>query len=54
MRKFKGYVRTDKVGSTHPFEFEVDDEITEEDLEEAALDKMLSCIEWNYEEDFSK
>lgn len=51
MRKFKGYVRTNKVGSSYHFEFEVDDEATEQDIEKEARESMFENIEWNYEED---
>lgn len=36
MRKFTGYIATNKVGSQCEFEFEMDDDATEEEIEEVA------------------
>lgn len=50
-RKFTGSVSTNKVGSEDQFEFEVDDDATEEQIEEAGREAMFERIEWFYEED---
>ena len=50
MKKYKGYVKTDRAGSTTEFEFEVEDDATEEQIQEIALECMWDCIEMNYEE----
>lgn len=50
MRKFTGYVQTNKVGSKTPFEFEVEDDCTDAQIEEIANETMVQHIEWNYEE----
>lgn len=48
-RIVKGRVETNKVGSMSEFEFEVDDDCTDEEIEELARDAMFEHIEWNYE-----
>lgn len=50
MKKYRGRVSTNRVGSTVTFEFEVDDKATEEQINEIALECMWECIEMNYEE----
>lgn len=50
-RKFTGSVSTNKVGSEDQFEFEVDDDATEEQIEEAGREAMWERIEWFYTED---
>ena len=59
IRKYKGYVRTNKVGSECEFEFEIDDEELPEDpqereqeINEIALDALWGSgkIDWSYEE----
>jgi hypothetical protein len=50
MRKFKGVVRTNKVGSGCEFEFETEDEATPEQIEEDARDAAFQHIEWHYDE----
>lgn len=50
MRKFKGYVRTNKVGSNCTFEFEVEDDETDEEIEETAWECALEHIGFGYEE----
>lgn len=49
-RKFKGTVATDKIGSECDFEFEVDDDATEADIEHEAREAAFDLIQWNYEE----
>lgn len=48
-RIVKGYVETNKVGSMSEFEFEIDGDYTDEEIEELARDAMFEHIEWNYE-----
>lgn len=50
MKKYKGRVSTDRVGSEVTFEFEVQDSATEEQINEIALECMWECIEMTYEE----
>jgi len=50
MRKFKGSVSTNNIGSTCEFEFEVDDNATQEEIEEEARQSAFDCVEWNYTE----
>ncbi len=50
MRKFVGSIETNKVGSRCEFEFEVEDDATEEEIEEEAKDAAFACIEWGYTE----
>lgn len=50
MRKFKGVIRTDKVGSDCEFGFETEDGATPEQIEEDAREIAFQHIEWNYEE----
>lgn len=50
MRHFKGYIKTDKVGSRCEFEFEVEDDASEEEIDEVARDVAFDRIEWFYEE----
>lgn len=49
MRTFKGYVSVGLVGCTRSYEFEVDDEATDEEIEEANQDMMWSYIETWFE-----
>ncbi len=50
MRHYKGYVKTNRVGSTVEFEFDMPNNATEKEIEEIALECMWDCIEMNYEE----
>ena len=50
MKKYTGYIETNKVGSTCNFEFEVEDDATEEAIEEIAKETAFNLIEWSYEE----
>lgn len=50
MKKYKGRVSTDRVGSAVTFEFEVNDNATEEQINEIALECMWECISMDYEE----
>ncbi len=50
MRRFKVYAETSKVGS-EVFDFvEVDDDATDDDIEEECRDCAMNLIEWVYEE----
>jgi hypothetical protein len=49
MKSFTGCVSTNKVGSECEFEFEVEDDATEEEIEAAAREAMFDHIEWNFE-----
>lgn len=49
-RKFKGYIQTDKVGSTCEFEFEVADDATEEQIEEVAREHAFDRVNWSFDE----
>lgn len=49
MKLYKGYVATNKVGSDCDFEFEADDDATEDEIGELAREAMFEQIEWNFE-----
>lgn len=49
MKRFVGSVSTDKVGSDCGFEFEVEDDATQEEIEAAGLEAMHERIEWFYQ-----
>lgn len=49
-RKFTGSISTNKVGSECSFEFEADDDATEDQIEELAREAAFDWIDWNYEE----
>lgn len=51
MRKFTGEIATNKVGSSCKFSFEVDDDVTEEQIEEYAKEIAFEYIDWNFSED---
>lgn len=50
MREFEGSVRTNIVGLECEFFFEVEDNATKEEIEEAAKEAVFNWIEWDYEE----
>jgi hypothetical protein len=50
MREFKGFIKTDKVGSLCEFKFEVENDASDTDIEEIAKECAFELIEWNYEE----
>ena len=50
MRNFKGTIATDKVGSACDFEFEAEDNATEDEIETLARDAAFERIEWGFEE----
>ena len=51
MRKFKGLIRTNKVGSDCHFEFEVDDVATDEEIDDIAKECAFEFIDWYYKEE---
>ena len=48
MKKVKGFIETDKVGSRCGFEFEVEDDATGAEIEEYAREAAFELIEWSY------
>ena len=50
MKKYRGYIRTDKVGSECAYEFEVEDNASEDEIEECAREAAFDLVEWNYEQ----
>lgn len=49
MKKVKWQLETGFVTATHEGEFEVDDDATEEEIEEMAKQEVFNCINWSYE-----
>ncbi len=49
MRNFKGYIKTNKLGSLVEFEFEVDDEDSDEEIERVFLETRNDWFESWYE-----
>lgn len=47
--KIKVYVSTNIVGSEREEEFEIDDGLSEEKIEEIAREAMFEMIEWGFE-----
>lgn len=50
MRTLKGIVRTDNQGSDCEFEFEVEDDATEQEIREELREWALEHVDWWYEE----
>lgn len=50
MRKIKGVIMTDVVGSEVEFELEVEDDATEEEIDKLAWEEAANWIEWYWEE----
>jgi uncharacterized FlaG/YvyC family protein len=50
MKKIKVYVATRFVRSQDSLIIEVEDDATEEEINQAALEAMFEMIEWGYEE----
>ena len=50
MRYYEGSIMTNIIGSECDFEFEVEDDATEEEIEEAARDAAFNFIDWSYHE----
>jgi len=51
MKKFTGVICTNKVGSDCHFEFEVEDDATEEEIDEMAKEVAFESIDWYYEQE---
>lgn len=51
MRKVTGCVCTNKNGSDCHFEFHVDDDATEKEIEELARESMFDLIDWHFDVD---
>jgi hypothetical protein len=49
VKKFKGSVRLGLVGCVREFEFEVEDDVTDEEIEQIAREVAFEYIDWNYE-----
>lgn len=49
MKRVTVRVSTNRVGSECKDSFEVEDDATEEEIEEMAKDAMFSMIEWNWD-----
>jgi hypothetical protein len=49
MKWFTGYVSIGLVGCKREFAFEIEEDATEQEIEEAAKEAMFENIEWNYE-----
>jgi len=50
MRQFKGTIKTDVQGSEVEFEFEVQDNATQEQIEEEAKQAAFEYVQWHFEE----
>ncbi|BFO07186.1 hypothetical protein KNHN1_55640 (plasmid) [Pseudomonas guariconensis] len=50
MRTFKGSIKTDVQGSDVEFEFEVEDNATQTEIEYEAKQAAFEHVEWNFEE----
>lgn len=48
MKKVKVHVRTDKIGSECWDEFEIEDDVSDSEMEFQARECMFNMIEWNY------
>lgn len=54
MKRLHGYVSTGLVGSEQTFSFDVDEDASDDAIEEAAREAMFECIEWSYYADEEK
>lgn len=50
MKKYKGVIRTNRVGSDCHFEFEVDDDTSQEEIDEIATEMAFEKIDFYYEQ----
>lgn len=50
MRKIRVYLNTDLAGCTIEDEFEVDDNASNDEIEEMAKESMFDHIDWGWEE----
>lgn len=48
MKTIRVYVSTNKVGSQCETSFQVEDNLSDEEIEEFAKEAMFDLIEWNY------
>jgi hypothetical protein len=48
-KRYVGYVSTGLIGSKNTFEFDVEEDASEQDIEEAARDAMFELIEWGFD-----
>lgn len=48
MKVINGYVSVGLVGCRKEFKFEVEDDTSDDDIEELARDEMFNCIEWGW------
>lgn len=46
--KIKVYVSTNKIGSECSTTFDIEDDASEEEIEEIAREEMFNMIEWNW------
>jgi len=51
MKKFIGSIRTSKQGSECVFEFEIEDDATETEIEEMAREAAFNEVDWCYKEE---
>lgn len=49
MIRIKGTIRTNMVGSECEFEFEMPDNATDKEIEDAARDAAFEFVDWYYE-----
>lgn len=50
MRQFKGTIKTDVQGSEVEFDFEVEDDATQAQIEEEAKQAAFEYVQWQFEE----
>ncbi|NWD57148.1 hypothetical protein HX878_20670 [Pseudomonas veronii] len=50
MRAFTGSIKTDVQGSEVEFEFEVEDDATQEQIDDEAKQAAFDCVQWHYNE----
>ncbi|MBA1280277.1 DUF7167 family protein [Stutzerimonas stutzeri] len=50
MRQFKGTIKTDVQGSEVVFDFEVEDDATQEQIDEEAKQAAFEFVQWHFEE----
>ncbi|MDD5353252.1 MAG: hypothetical protein PHS93_08850 [Candidatus Omnitrophica bacterium] len=50
MKKIRWYLNTGFAGATHEGEFEIEDDATNEEIDEYARTEAFNCIEWGWEE----
>ena len=50
MRQFKGTIKTDVQGSEVEFDLEVEDDATQEQIEEEAKQAAFEYVHWHFEE----